>query len=176
MTLGVAVELGSVTVGADVGLIWTPGNFDRLDGTEDVSTLTEGQNPANVQQDVVREVERKMVVNASLGVEYRVNETWCLRAGAFTDFSATSLDDLERVRIATEKVDRFGGTLGLGIDLGGAETSLAIGYIGGFGEVVGFDVGNFDNRLGLRTVDAVQSIFVAMLSGTVDLKSFLGGG
>ena len=100
---------------------------------------------------------------------------WTLRAGGFTSFSSSDLSQVETEPLSSEQLHRFGGTLGLGVQLGDVETSVNFVYTGGQGDVIGLDNGNSANPSGQRITTALQSSFSLLISGSVNLESLLAG-
>jgi hypothetical protein len=116
---------------------------------------------------------QREVINGAFGFEYLLNDTWTLRGGGFSDFSATELpEDYDFAYLFMKKIDRFGGTLGLAFTGASGETSFAVSYVGGLGTIVGFDLGNEENAvLAPREAEAVTSTLMFLISGSVDIES-----
>ena len=172
--LGLAYETKSWTIATDVTVLVPMGEYKRFVGESETSTLQEGLRPEITDETVITRQDERMTVDVSAGLEYKFNDLYALRIGGFTSFSSVDPDSIEN--FASESIDRFGGTIGLGVDLGGVETSVTFAYVGGIGKVVGFDSYNSANTEGLRRTEFLQSSFVLLVSGAVDINSILRKG
>jgi hypothetical protein len=78
--------------------------------------------------------DRTAAIDVAVGAEVAFAKVLALRLGGFTDFAdtyelTTSLDDAYQLRM-----NRFGGTLGLGLTLGSFDSTLGVVYVHGIGK------------------------------------------
>lgn len=114
------------------------------------------------------------VVDLSAGVEVALSPVIAGRAGAFTDFANTQKiedrpEDRQRLRL-----DRFGGTLGLGFLFGSFDSTIGVVYAHGqgkFGVADSFGA-NLPPLPAVRivAVDATEDTIFLVLSGAVTSK------
>jgi hypothetical protein len=171
---GLAFRLSEkLNVGADVYYVAGLSEFPIYETEFQRTILVEGQQPQNESMSLTQNFSQREVINGAFGFEYLLSDTWTLRGGGFSDFSATELpEDYDFGYLFMKKVDRFGGTLGLAFAGGSGETSFAVSYVGGLGTIVGFDLGNEDNAvLAPREAEALTSTLMFLISGSVDIES-----
>jgi long-chain fatty acid transport protein len=135
---------------AGVGYIWhdifaadidvtfhLPISYDRIkgdpvakrrfpeDGPEDLSA-----SPDWFDIGVIREIERKPVLNFNIGWEYIIDATWTIRNGFFTDFSSAP-DVKPTNEPQLWHINRYGATVAAGFKHEGYDVS--VGFMGAFG-------------------------------------------
>ncbi|MBW2700146.1 MAG: hypothetical protein JRF33_04955 [Deltaproteobacteria bacterium] len=79
------------------------------------------------------------LLNASLGAEVKLSESWSIRAGAFTNFSVVDMDYYDRPdrrldALLLPRMMSFGASLGLGRRQENSSNSIIITYVYGSGE------------------------------------------
>lgn len=121
---GVAATWGALTVAADVQLL------GPREVRDDAGRAPEGLD---------RRIHRNAVVNGSIGVEYVAAGRFPLRAGLFSDLSASPVPTGYTAAGAdpnptnTSHVNRFGGTLSAGIRSEHTSTDVGVSISGGSG-------------------------------------------
>jgi hypothetical protein len=171
---GFALRLSEkLNIGADVYYVAGLSEFPIYETEFQRTILVEGQQPQIESMSLTQNFSQREVINGAFGFEYLLSDTWTLRGGGFSDFSATELpEDYDLGYLFMQKVDRFGGTLGLGFTGASGETSFAVSYVGGLGTMVGYDLGNEDNALlEPREAEALTSTLMLLISGSVDIES-----
>jgi hypothetical protein len=132
---GVAYEKAkSFSVGADVHYYFSTKKYDGFDGiTHQIATATD-----NVTRDFnvasKREHESRAVIDLSLGGEVWLFEMLALRGGFFTNRAPRELDK-SREGLNDIRIDRVGGSLGVGLLTGSFETTFGVVYQHGSGQV-----------------------------------------
>ncbi len=127
----------SFTVAADVHY-YAPRS--RASVTDALVHLSSSRTMETARQLELRQTDAEddlSVVDVSLGLEVSASSTVALRAGGFTDF-ATSPSIKETANLAQQydtRIDRYGGTLGLGLALGSFDTTFGLFYVHGKGHV-----------------------------------------
>lgn len=173
---GTSLSLGVFTLAVDGSLV-LPSDHSRFDGDRYELRRELGEPPVRrfgVFPPAGRERSEQPVLNGAIGLEVAMSSMIKLRGGAFTSISSTKLGDGSELAYGVESIDRFGGTLGLGVGFRGLETAITFAYIGGEGEAIGFDIGSTRaNPTNRRRVDSYQSSFVFLISGTVNIRTFL---
>jgi hypothetical protein len=125
------------TVAADVHY-YAPRS--RANVTDAIAHLSSSRSMETARQLELRQTDAEddlSVVDVSLGLEVSASSTVALRAGGFTDF-ATSPSIKETWDLAQRydtRVDRLGGTLGVGVTLGSFDTTFGLFYVRGKGHV-----------------------------------------
>ncbi|MFH1729601.1 MAG: outer membrane protein transport protein [Pseudomonadota bacterium] len=82
---------------------------------------------------VIGAVEQKNIVNFALGGEYYFKEEFPVRLGAYTNLSANSVERVEE-DLNYDKIDYFGGTLGVGYESKNSSLNLGLSYALGSGK------------------------------------------
>ncbi len=88
--------------------------------------------------DLTVERDNRFVANVAVGFEAYFRDTWILRFGAFTDFSAAK-DPIPNVR-HTEQISLYGGTLAIGKLGDENETVFGVTAAGGPARTIGYDL------------------------------------
>jgi hypothetical protein len=121
---GVAASFGALTLAADVQFL----------GPREV-----WNDSGRAAEGLDKRVTRNAVVNGSVGVEYVVARRYPLRAGFFTDFSASpapvaySTGGADPNPSNTSHVNRFGGTVSVGVRTDHSSTDFGLCVSGGSG-------------------------------------------
>ncbi len=172
-----------------LGLAWD--DRERFSAAADV-TYTAARAEAFRQPDVYRVTERRggetpraytlwepssrdveAAVNVGAGVEGALGDLFSLRAGAFTDFA--DAPKVQAVEASGEqlRVDRIGGTLGLGMRFGSFDSTVGAVYTYGTGKYGARDYTS-DAALagGSRVVpaDVTEHAIYIVLSGVVTVE------
>lgn len=162
-----------------------------VDGTIVDSSLGGDSGAAPDQSRVLDEVDdTRMTVDVSIGFEWWMSESNCLRVGAFSEMSALSrsqvvLDTRADGRARAQDqfrfpVDRFGGTVGWGSKVGPADTTAGLRAAFGTGDTLRrVPEQRFDPRAPAEVTGASAYDIQAFLSAAVDLseaaKAMAGG-
>jgi long-chain fatty acid transport protein len=116
---GISREVaGSYVVSLDVSF-YAPASYDRFDGA-----------PGWTGMEWVHRVERGPIANVSAGGEVIVAQSWPIRLGFFTDFSAAP-EIVPSDQPTVARIHSFGGTLSVGYT--GHGLGINIGVLGSFG-------------------------------------------
>jgi hypothetical protein len=113
-----------------------------------------------------RDVENDAVIDFSLGAEVALLQSVALRGGFFTDLGASSpirdnLSDVDRLRL-----DRYGGTLGLGFAVGSFDTTAGVMLVRGEGEFGVLDPVTTE----VVGVESTETTAMLVLSGAVTVE------
>ena len=113
--------------------------------------------------DPVIEAKTNQVVNANLGVEVNLTPKTVARFGVFTDLSA--VDKVFAPDPVTPVLDRYGASVGLGLEGEKSTTSFGIVYSGGSGSAPGLN-----DLLGepVNKVKVTAHTITAVLAGSAD--------
>lgn len=128
---------GAFTIAADVHYYAGRKNAFVTDSVVHISSSRSMETAREVDERQRDAEDVQSVVDLSLGVELSVSKVVALRAGGFTDF-ATSPDVVETSDLLQQydsKIDRYGATVGLGLNFGSFDTTLGLFYIRGEGDV-----------------------------------------
>ena len=176
LRLGIGYERPrSFALSADISLFFPVSEFDRLSGIQRTRVLSNDPDGSALPppQEIAIKAEQELVINANVGVEVYLGRRFALRAGFFTDFSNQVDLPAEGARtgadVGLSRVDRFGGTLGIGYEGDLAQFQLSLVYLGGLGTVIGTEF-NLNSGASNRFVDIEYSINTLMVvfSGEVD--------
>jgi hypothetical protein len=113
------------------------------------------------------EVQYRQVIDFSLGAEIAASRMIAIRAGAFSDLAAspeigTSLDQAGRMRL-----DRYGGSLGLGFTVGSFDTTAGVILARGTGHYGAADTWITGSVVPVR---ATETTGMLVLSGAVTVE------
>lgn len=175
LSLGVGYESKrSFAVAVDAH--WYPAlSYSLLSGQRVRRTTDDGMGMRVATDDESFDVEGNHVFNLNVGGEVYVTEWLALRAGFFTDFSpapelAPRSDDRQ---LFNRKIDQFGGTVGLGVDIGAFDLTVGGGYVGGVGQVGGGQsLTRPEPRFGVA--DATESRIFGIITGGVSFGEAFG--
>jgi hypothetical protein len=104
----------------------------------DNPVVDERASPEWYDLGIVRSIERRAVVNFNLGWELIVDDTWTIRNGVFTDFSAAP-PVVAGERPQQTRVNRYGAGLALGFKAKGYDISVGVTGSLGQGQASVFD-------------------------------------
>ena len=122
-----------VSIAGDV-IYFAPREIAELSGVQRSEQRRSGEVTRRFGRRVDRVAQNEGIVDFSLGAEVAMSPLVAIRAGAFSDLAATPKlsgtgDDETRLRL-----DRYGGTLGLGLTLGSFDTTLGAVLVRGDGD------------------------------------------
>ena len=81
-------------------------------------------------------IDQDFVINGNIGGEYYIKEKFPIRAGIFTNLSATS--NVSAGTAATSKIDYYGGTFSVGYEIGHTTYNIGAQYAYGFGKLLDY--------------------------------------
>lgn len=143
-------------------LVWALDDLD-LNGSSVVRRSDQLVSPTN----------RRATLNASLGAEFPL-DGWSILLGLFSDRSTIEILPEERY---TFSVDRYGGSLGVGIGEGPIQLQLGARYTFGTGAYGALSLSRDEaGRLAAnpRTADLEEHRLLLLVSGAIE-TSALGG-
>ena len=142
------------------------GPMAQVDGYDDVYETQTGDLPRRYTVHTDSESHRQHVVNLSIGVEVPLTPLLAVQGGVFTNNSY--LPPLKSSWAAITRLDRVGGTAGLGVRLGAVETTfgglLAFGH-GRFGAMSSYADGATAVPVPTREVTVM-----ALVSGSISTE------
>jgi hypothetical protein len=116
--LGGAYHSGPLTVSADLILLLA------RDVDDDADLASQGLD---------RHIVRNTVLNAALGMEYVLGGSFPFRAGFYTDFAASPDTDPNSDNENTSHINRYGGTMSIGMNSEHSSTNVGLNISGGSG-------------------------------------------
>jgi long-chain fatty acid transport protein len=136
--LGGAYHSGPLTLSADLILLLARDIDDDAD---------------QAGQGLDRHITRNTVLDAALGMEYVLGSSFPFRAGFYTDFAASPDTDVNGDTQNTNHVNRYGGTVSIGMRSEHSSTDVGVNVSGGSGTDV---VPNNLDFTQLKVTDASQ--------------------
>jgi len=161
----------SFAVAVDVNLYLPISEYAMLSGVVEVLSIDSdpATSPVYEGQQVQMLHSTNLVINVKAGAEFYLNKRIVLRAGFFTDFSATEIGG-SAVRTFEQfghyRVDRFGGTLGLAYNGDNSQFQLALLYMAGMGTSIGMLIDSPTPYFPEK--DMFASTFMLAFSGRID--------
>ena len=143
--LGGAYRDGPLTVSADLILLLARDVDDDAD---------------QAQQGLDRHIVRNTVLNAAVGMEYVLGGSFPFRAGFYTDFAASPDTDANGDTQNTSHVNRYGGTVSIGMNSEHSSTNVGLNVSGGSGTDV---VPNNLDFTQLKVTDSSQLLLYVFL-------------
>ena len=146
-TFGIGYEKEeSFALAADVSYYLPVSEYSMVKGDEEILSLDTTRSAFTLLYDSSLDVKRQLesTFNVNVGVEVFLSERLILRAGYFSDFTPAkefpesyerSFQDMGSIR-----VDRHGGTFGLGYKGRSTEFQLSFMFLGGVGDLIGWEI------------------------------------
>jgi hypothetical protein len=158
----------SFSAAADIHVYFarTTGEFKGSSQNEERQS---GDLTRRYRSDASSKEESDAVVDISLGGEYAVTEILAVRAGFFTDFAQRpeltgALSDYGQIRI-----NRVGGTLGLGLKVGSFDTTAGVLLARGSGKYGAQDLSDLNAPAHTAPIDTTETTGMLVLSGAVTI-------
>ncbi|MBX3228768.1 MAG: hypothetical protein KIT84_39855 [Labilithrix sp.] len=146
--------------------VYLPRDFGRR-GTTAVEARQTGEVSRRQVIGTDESVERELVVDVSAGVEYAFTSLLSTRLGFFTDNPPRATLDASDRDNGQLTLQRFGGTLGLGIQAGSFDTTLGLVFARGTGRYVTVDQFGPGGAPGFTTVPTTETTSMIVFSGAV---------
>lgn len=145
--------------------LYTSRSYTEVNGAQTFESQRSGDLTRQFTRSIVARARTTTAVDFSLGAEYAFRRGFAVRAGGFTDVASTPEltssinDDLYRIRL-----DRYGGTLGLGMKLGSFDTTAGVVLVHGTGRFGAADTWITGDVVPVRTTETTTML---VLSGAV---------
>ena len=144
----------------------------RQMGTMNKSSIYQNIPPKLEESEFVQDTGTALGLKVSAGFEYYLNPTWVLRAGGF--YQPTNVPQFkgDASELMTFRVDRFGGSLGLGVGGDVGETTFGVSFSAGTGTTIAGDAFSeaSANVVHYVPVDVFTYMVAFFISGTVDFE------
>ena len=139
----------------------------EVDGVQEFEARQSGEITRSYGRRISYTTEAEPVLDFSLGGEVAVNQVVTLRGGVFSDLTASPEllardEDIGRLRL-----DRYGGSLGLGLKLGSFDTTTGAILMRGTGKYGAADTWI---TAGVVPVPSTETTFMLVLSGAVTVE------
>lgn len=139
-------------------------------GSSLVEARQGGDLTRRYRSDAGSKEESEAVFDVSLGAEYAITEIVALRGGFFTDLAqrqelTSALTDYGQLRI-----NRYGGTLGLGLKVGSFDTTAGILLAHGSGKYGAQDLSDLNAPARIAPIDTTETTGMIVLSGAVTIE------
>jgi hypothetical protein len=159
----------SFSAAADIH-VYFAGTTTELKGSSQNEERQSGDLTRRYRKDASSKEESDAVVDISLGGEYAVTDLLAIRAGFFTDFAqrqelTAAVSDYGQVRI-----NRVGGTLGLGLKVGSFDTTAGVLLARGSGKYGAQDLSDLNAAPHTAPIDTTETTGMLVLSGAVTIE------
>ncbi len=174
-SFGVGYQMPEVfAVAADVSY-HLPAEFTIYSGVMELLTIS--NDPADPSvfegQEVEDSAELIGVFNFNVGAEVYVTDHIILRGGFFTDFCADpdlpSLNSRSHLDVGFSRINRFGGTLGVGYAGERSQFQLSLIFLGGLGDIIGWEIGETAGSYTFPNREIAWNTFMVAFSGKIDV-------
>ncbi|MBX3185343.1 MAG: hypothetical protein KIT72_16640 [Polyangiaceae bacterium] len=98
----------------------------EVDGAQRIEQRRSGELTRQFVRDVSYSTMAEQVIDLSLGAEYAFSEVVALRAGGFTDMAAVAPVTERPDQAGRFRLNRFGGTLGVGLKSGSFDSTVGV--------------------------------------------------
>lgn len=118
---------------AQAGIAWTSGPLTLSADVIAIAGRRVHDNENRAAEGLDRLIVRKAVVNGAVGLEYVIADHFPIRAGFYTDFSASNPPDPTSNVQNSSHVDRYAGTAAVGYRTEHTATTIGVNVTGGSG-------------------------------------------
>jgi hypothetical protein len=156
---------------ADVTLYGDQDPSMAIDYVQSRSQSQSGEVSRSVTVHGTTQERDRMTFNVAVGGEVTLSQLLALRAGGFTDFSPHRAIGFTDADVYSQRLDRYGATLGLGLKVGSFDTT--VGLVGVYGKgKFGADntFGMFNGEPPVIPVDITSQTLMFVLSGAVTVE------
>lgn len=144
----------------------------RQKGVSNRSSLYQNIPPRLEEAEFLQDTATALELKVRAGFEYFLSPMWALRAGVFYEPSNVPAFKGEASELMTFKVDRIGGSLGLGVGGELGETTFGVSFAAGQGTTIAGDSFSEASTQTSRYVPVTMFSYQAafFVSGTVDFE------
>jgi hypothetical protein len=170
LNAGLAWERRSgFSAAADVH-VYLPRTDSETHGTQFNEERRAGDLTRHYRRRIDQETEAETTVDLSIGAEYAVNSVLALRGGFFTDLASAHAIIDDPLYVRQTRLDRYGGTVGVGLKLGSFDTTAGLLLARGSGQHGTVDVSVPGGRT-VAAIETTETTGLLVLSGAVTIEA-----
>lgn len=139
-------------------------------GTRQVEERQAGDLTRRYRSEAGTSEDSDPVVDVSVGGEYAITDLLAVRAGFFTDFAGTPEVTTRDADYTALRVNRVGGTLGLGLKVGSFDTTAGVLLARGSGRFGALDFTSDIAGNHVAGIDTTETTGMIVLSGAVTIE------
>ena len=117
---------------------------------------------------------RRFIGNVAVGGDFFISKKVSIETGFFTDLSSAMNIPENPIRYQNAQINRFGGTLSVGINVAGVSLSVGSTFLYGKGYATGVVVDQNNEALGYSRTDATSRTVYLHLTGATQAAANLG--
>jgi hypothetical protein len=117
---------------------------------------------------------RRFIGNVAIGGDFFITKKVMIETGFFTDLSSATNIPENPVRYQNPQINRFGGTVSLGLNVAGVALAVGSTFVYGRGDATGVVVDAGNGALGYTRTEAVSRAIYLHITGATKAAADLG--